>query len=148
MQAAIVVIIILQIIADVIVVLSLLGQNFLLALLSLALAVLSLVPLFALLRCLGDISDLHAEIYSLKNQLHRLEKEWNAPLSDTEQFQPSPEPQQKMTANQRWSCVKCGTVNRAGTEVCENCGSGYSFAQQGVSDAPLTKWRLKGKKKK
>lgn len=73
MRTAIIVIIVIQLIADVVASLALLGQNFLLAILGLALALLSLVPLIALLRCMEDVSDLQSEVYSLRNRLHRLE---------------------------------------------------------------------------
>lgn len=149
MRTAIIVIIVIQLIADVVASLALLGQNFLLAILGLALALLSLVPLIALLRCMEDVSDLQSEVYSLRNRLHRLEGQLAAP-----EDRPvagafvSEAPQSKMTARERWTCSKCGSVNRAGINACESCGARYSFEQQKITDAPLTKWRLKENKKK
>lgn len=152
MKTAIKVIIALQIVSDIVSCMFLLFTKPLWLLLAVPLALLGLVIPFALLYCLGANEQLQADVWRLKDRLNRVEHQYSSETlqADIHNFEEgSSEPLPNMTAKYRWTCVKCQTVNREGTSVCENCGSHYSFEQEKVIPAPLTRWKkLKDKKRK
>lgn len=104
--------------------LALLGTNWFYAVIVLVLGLLSLVPIFAIITCLYRIDDLEGENYILKYKIKNLEDDVNGekPLES----ETHPELDRLVDAQATWDCVKCGTVNKAGTTRCSNCKAEYS----------------------
>lgn len=149
-KVLIVILIVLEALSGVVSVFSLLAANWLAAVLALAVVILGIVPLVVLIEHMDELRYLREDISQLQTRVRRLEKQLSvseeAPIfnriAGAEDMQP------KMTATSRWACVKCGAVNREHTAFCENCGAHFSEEQGQVADTPLTRWRLKNKKKK
>lgn len=83
-----------------------------------------LVPIYALITALDDIEQLKIEVSRLSSNLRAHERqENNEPYSV---LPPPPSiPQNKEIAKRNWQCIKCVTVNKAGTYKCSNCGTLY-----------------------
>lgn len=85
--------------------------------------ILGSIPFFALIGAMEDIERLKEQVETLQGKLNRL-LSLQAPSPDSAEpaaFVPPME-----TARQVWECVKCGTVNKAGTAACSHCGAQYS----------------------
>ena len=124
----------------------LLPISVLLALLYLTIAALSLVPTIAVIRLLDDIELMQDNITHLYNKLHKLE---NLNQNETSE-NPEPAARHGEEAKPPWKCVKCGTVNKAGTTNCSNCDNEFSpTLNQTFHSNPkaLSRW-IKPKKKK
>ena len=103
-------------------VLMLIGNSLFHAILVLVLGGISLVPIIALIHCLDSIENLESEVSYLHYKIKKLEdngedvtKENTVPIANN-----------KDTAMAPWKCVKCDTVNKAGTNHCANCKAPYS----------------------
>lgn len=150
MKAALLVLAVLQVISGVITGVAAFTQSFILGILAIVLVVLGILPIIALLRCMEDVDDLRSECVRLQNKLHQLEKAVGPVqqpiMRDSEAAPASPLPAQ--TANYRWICPKCQSVNAEGTSSCQECGASYTSEIGRVEERPLTKWKLKDYKKK
>ena len=93
------------------------------AILILFLGILSLVPIFAIISCLDDIEKLKDENTMLSYRLKRIENETQPQETVHNSY---PELTHGETARAVWECVKCGTVNKAGTTQCSHCKAPYS----------------------
>jgi len=94
------------------------------SILLLMLGLLELVPLLAIINNLENIENLNYEIYELKSRLKKFEDENNETLNETKES--TPDIERKEVARGTWECVKCGTVNKEGTDTCNNCKAPYS----------------------
>lgn len=93
------------------------------AILILLLGILSLVPIFAIISCLDDIEKLKGENTMLSYRLKKIE---NETIPQETVHNSYPELAHGDTAKAVWECVKCSTVNKAGTSHCSNCKAPYS----------------------
>lgn len=100
----------------------LISYSMIYALLAAALGGIGLVPLIALIHCLDSIDDLESEVAYLNYKLKKIEdglgeeiKENTVPVANNSD-----------TAIAPWKCIKCDTVNKAGTNQCANCKAPYS----------------------
>ena len=69
------------------------------------------------------VEQLSEETTWLRQKLKRLEEAvnpYNSPKSAV------PAAYHGEVARGTWECVKCGTVNKAGTDTCQSCGAAYS----------------------
>ena len=101
-----------------------LSSSVLLAILVLVSGIIGLAPIYALISALDDIdmlkydvSRLHSELYSIKKQE---DEEETSKVAHS-----SPSVQNKEVSKRNWQCIKCVTVNKAGTSKCSNCGAPY-----------------------
>lgn len=117
-------ILILDIISIVIVFFGTLATSPLLSVIVLIFGAIGLVPIFALITALDDIEQLKFEVSRLHSNLRAHEKQENGeepPVSP-----PVTAPTiNKEVAKSNWQCIKCVTVNKAGTYKCSNCGTLY-----------------------
>ena len=150
MKAALLVLLVLQLVSGAILGIGAFSQSLLLGILSIASAVLGILPIIALLWCMDDVDDLRSECVRLQCKLYQLEKAVGPVqqpiMKDGEAAQASPLPIQ--TANRRWTCPKCQSVNAEGTSFCQECGARYASDFGGLEERPLTKWKLKDYKKR
>ncbi|MBQ3058066.1 MAG: zinc finger Ran-binding domain-containing family 2 protein [Clostridia bacterium] len=93
------------------------------AVLFLLLGILELVPIIAIISCLDDIDKLKQENAMLSYRLKKLE---NEVLPEDPVHNSFPELAYGEPARAIWECVKCGTVNKAGTTQCSHCKAPYS----------------------
>lgn len=102
---------------------AILGASVVYAVILLALGILELIPIIAIISCLDDIEKLEGENTMLSYRLKKLE---NEVLPQETVHNSYPELAHGDTAKAVWECVKCGTVNKAGTSHCSNCKAPYS----------------------
>ncbi len=81
-----------------------------------------LVPLLALIHCLDSIENLESEVSYLHYKIKKLEDNGEEAIKENT----PPSADNKDTAIATWKCVKCDTVNKAGTNHCSNCKAPYS----------------------
>ena len=93
------------------------------AVIILLLGILEIVPIIAIISCLDDIEKLKGENTMLSYRLKKLE---NEVLPQETVHNSYPELAHGDTAKAVWECVKCSTVNKAGTSHCSNCKAPYS----------------------
>ena len=99
-----------------------LGTSMLYAIIFALLGVLQIVPIVAIISNMDKIENLEDEVTYLYSKLKRFE-ETNTELPDSTS---SPVTHNPDTARATWECVKCGTVNKANTDHCDNCKAPYS----------------------
>lgn len=97
-----------------------LAQGFMASMISLGISVAALAPLVAVWLLLGEVENLEIKVRYLENERIRKDIIESGPVHNT-----VPETQKGRTAITSWTCTKCGTVNKANTTNCENCGSAY-----------------------
>ena len=97
-----------------------LSQGFAAALISLAISVAALAPLVAVFVLLIEVEVLETKVNYIENEFIRKDFAENPP-----ELNKVPEAQKGTNAITSWTCVKCGTVNKANTANCENCGSAH-----------------------
>ncbi len=93
------------------------------AILLLLLGILELIPIIAIISCLDDIEKLKQENAMLSYRLKKLE---NEVIPEEAKHNRIPELVHGEAARAVWECVKCGTINKAGTSHCSNCKAPYS----------------------
>lgn len=77
----------------------------------------------SVIRNTEDIEQLSEETAWLRTKLRKLENKDNL---YTEPESAVPAAYHGEAARGTWECVKCGTVNKAGTDTCQSCGAAYS----------------------
>lgn len=77
----------------------------------------------SVIRNTKDIEQLSEETAWLRTKLRKLENKDNL---YTEPEPAVPAAYHGEAARGTWECVKCGTVNKAGTDTCQSCGAAYS----------------------
>ncbi len=89
----------------------------------LLLGILNLVPIIAIISNIDNIENLYDELNSMKYKLKALSDD-NKPIDSENKSLPTVG--QKEKARGAWECVKCGTINKEGTDTCQNCKALYS----------------------
>lgn len=100
----------------------LISHSMIYALLAAVLGSIGLVPLIALIHCLDSIDDLESEVSYLHYKIKKLEDNGE----DVTKENTIPVANNRDTAIAPWKCIKCDTVNKAGTNQCSNCKAPYS----------------------
>ncbi len=100
-----------------------LGNNAFVAVVAGFISILQIAITISVIRNTEDIEQLNEETTWLRTKLKELEdivNPYNSPESAV------PAAYHGEAARGTWECVKCGTVNKAGTDVCQSCGAAYS----------------------
>ena len=113
----------LQIISGVYLFFLFLGNNAFAAVVAGFISILQIVLTLSVIRNTEDIEQLSEETFWLRTKLKGLENIVN-PYNSPESAVPAA--YHGEAARGTWECVKCGTVNKAGTDACQNCGAAYS----------------------
>lgn len=87
-----------------------------------SLNLLTLVPIIAIIHNMNSIDDLSYDMSKIRYKVKALEDIINKDLPEGEK------PTETFVggAMGNWECIKCGTVNKEGTNRCENCKAAYS----------------------
>lgn len=115
----------LQIISGVYLFFLFLGNNAFTAVLAGFISILQIVLTLSVIRNTDETERLSEETFWLRTKLKELENVVN-PYNSPESAVPAA--YHGEAARGTWECVKCGTVNKAGTDVCQSCGAAYSAA--------------------
>lgn len=94
------------------------------AILFAVIALLGLVPIFVLINHIESIEELKTNFEKLQSEVKRLTDARNGGSPPKESS--APVIVKGESARAIWECVKCGTVNKAGTDHCVSCGAEYS----------------------
>ena len=113
----------LQIISGVYLFFLFLGNNAFAAVVAVFISILQIALTISVIRNTEDIEQLNEETTWLRTKLKELEDVVN-PYNSAESAVPAV--YHGEAARGTWECVKCGTVNKAGTDACQNCGAAYS----------------------
>ena len=113
----------LQIISGVYLFFLFLGNNAFAAVVAVFISILQIALTISVIRNTEDIEQLNEETAWLRTKLKGLENIVN-PYNSPESAVPAA--YHGEAARGTWECVKCGTVNKAGTDVCQSCGAAYS----------------------
>lgn len=113
----------LQIIGGVFSFFLLIGNNIFAAVLAGFTCILQIALTVSVIRNTEDIEQLSEETAWLRTKLKGLENIVN-PYNSPESAVPAA--YHGEAARGTWECVKCGTVNKAGTDTCQSCGAAYS----------------------
>lgn len=114
------ILLIVQILSAAITFFAMLSASILLAILQLLINILIIALTLAVIFNMDDIENLKYELTRLREDL----KKQNEPDNIKENTPPTAN--YNDTAKGTWECVKCGTVNKAGTTHCSNCKAEYS----------------------
>ncbi len=102
-----------------------LSVSLIISVIILLLGILNLVPLIAIISNIDNIENLYDELNRMKYKLKALSDDNKS--VDSENIS-SPTIGHKEKARGAWECVKCGTINKEGTDSCQNCKALYSPA--------------------
>ena len=100
-----------------------LGNNAFAAVVAGFISILQIALTISVIRNTEDIEQLNEETTWLRTKLKELEDVVN-PYNSAESAVPAV--YHGEAARGTWECVKCGTVNKAGTDACQSCGAAYS----------------------
>ena len=114
-------VLVLQIVTGIISFFMLISASFLGALLVAGLDLLSAVPTLAIIFNMKDIEDIQYELSTVRSRLRTVEDRTKS-VEDGE----VKEEEKGRASFGNWECIKCGTVNKAGTCACQNCKAAYS----------------------
>ncbi len=101
----------------------LLSKSLWLAFVYLGIGAIGLVPTLAIIRCLDDVEDLHYQVTVLYEKLRKFE---NGNQEEIPFQNPEPFAHYGDKSDLTWKCIKCDTINKAGTTNCSNCNAEYS----------------------
>ena len=113
----------LQIISGVYLFFLFLGNNAFAAVVAVFISFLQMILTLSVIRNTDETERLIEETIWLRTKLKELEDVVN-PYNSPESAVPAA--YHGEAARGTWECVKCGTVNKAGTDACQNCGAAYS----------------------
>lgn len=113
----------LQIISGVYLFFLFLGNNAFAAVVAGFISILQMILTLSVIRNTDETERLSEETFWLRTKLKELEDVVN-PYNSPESAVPAA--YHGEAARGTWECVKCGTVNKAGTDACQNCGAAYS----------------------
>ena len=113
----------LQIISGVYLFFLFLGNNAFAAVVAGFISILQIVLTLSVIRNTDETERLSEETFWLRTKLKELEDVVN-PYNSPESAVPAA--YHGEAARGTWECVKSGTVNKAGTDVCQSCGAAYS----------------------
>lgn len=125
----------LQIISGVYLFFLFLGNNAFAAVVAVFISILQIVLTLSVIRNTDETERLSEETFWLRTKLKGLENIVN-PYNSPESAVPAA--YHGEAARGTWECVKCGTVNKSGTDACQSCGAAYSAAINPTSN-PLAK---------
>lgn len=131
MKKLLYVLLFLQIICGIYMFFMLIGNSTLYAVFGGFVALLEITLTVAVIQNTDGIERLSNENACLKAKLKKLEDKAE-PYTVTEPATPTAH--HGDTARGTWECVKCGTVNKAGTDTCQGCGTAYSANINPTSD--------------
>lgn len=100
-------------------------SSFIIGIIYIPLCIISILPLIAIITNIENIENLQYEVNRLKYRIKELE-DGNKEITDNNDSVIFKNHEYKETARGTWECVKCGTVNKAGTDTCQNCKASYS----------------------
>lgn len=113
----------LQIISGVYLFFLFLGNNAFAAVVAVFISILQMILTLSVIRNTDETERLSEETIWLRTKLKELEDVVN-PYNSPESAVPAA--YHGEAARGTWECVKCGTVNKAGTDACQSCGAAYS----------------------
>lgn len=113
----------LQIISGVYLFFLFLGNNAFAAVVAGFISILQIVLTLSVIRNTDETERLSEETFWLRTKLKELENVVN-PYNSPESAVPAA--YHGEAARGTWECVKCSTVNKAGTDACQSCGAAYS----------------------
>ena len=113
----------LQIISGVFIFFMLIGSDAFTAVFAGFISILQIVLTLSVIRNTDETERLSEETFWLRTKLKGLENIVN-PYNSPESAVPAA--YHGEAARGTWECVKCGTVNKAGTDACQSCGAAYS----------------------
>ena len=125
----------LQIISGVFIFFMLIGSDAFTAVFAGFISILQIVLTLSVIRNTDETERLSEETFWLRTKLKGAENIVN-PYNSPESAVPAA--YHGEAARGTWECVKCGTVNKAGTDACQSCGAAYSAAINPTSN-PLAK---------
>lgn len=125
----------LQIISGVYLFFLFLGNNAFAAVVAEFISILQMILTLSVIRNTDETERLSEETFWLRIKLKELEDVVN-PYNSPESAVPAA--YHGEAARGTWECVKCGTVNKAGTDACQSCGAAYS-AEINPTSNPLAK---------
>lgn len=102
----------------------LLSTSVVYAVIFIAVGLLGLVPILVLINHIESIENLKNDFARLQIEVKRLTDALsdNSPTNENR----IPVLLKNEPSKTVWECVKCGTVNKAGTNLCTNCSAEYS----------------------
>ena len=115
----------LQIISGVFIFFMLIGSDAFTAVVTGFISILQIVLTLSVIRNTDETERLSEETFWLRTKLKGLENIVN-PYNSPESAVPAA--YHGEAARGTWECVKCGTVNKSGTDACQSCGAAYSVA--------------------
>ena len=138
MKKFLVVLLILKILAAIYLLFATLAANIGLAIIITVINVLDIALVVAVIINIGEIEELWYSVNRMRYDIKVLDD--NTPKSeDAEPHTPSID--RREAARGAWECVKCATVNKAGTDKCEHCGAQYSVWDN-PTVSPLSKKKV------
>lgn len=85
--------------------------------------ILDIALVVAVIMNIGEIEELWYSLNRIRHDIRKL----NDNTVKVEEAEPhTPSIDRREAARGAWECVKCATVNKAGTDKCEHCGAQYS----------------------
>ena len=140
------ILLVLQIISAVIVFFATMTSSIILSILTLFGAILEIALTVAVIYCLDNIEDLSSDFYYLQRKVKELENG----IDPIKAAHHTPAVNHSEESKKTWKCIKCETVNKAGTTHCEKCGAEYSSIVNPTYDSNPEKMSrfLKEKKKR
>lgn len=126
-----------EIIANIVVFFTLLYSSLFAALFGTALNVLSLVPIIAIIYNINDIEDIQYDMSKMRYTMRKIE---DSLAKDRDSTEEEAEPVAGASVGV-WECIKCGNVNKEGTNHCDNCKAAYS-PEYNPTDDPSKKKKV------
>ena len=126
-----------EIIANIVMFFILLYSSLFAALFGTAINLLSIVPIIAIICNINDIEDIQYDMSKMRYTMRKIEDSLESANEHNEKIS---EPVAGASVGV-WECVKCGTVNKEGTNRCENCKAAYS-PEHNPTDTPSKKKKV------
>ncbi len=146
MKILLYILMVIQVISTVVIFFTTFTESFLISVIALFSGILEITLTLAVTICLNEIDNLKADCSFLQKKLHNIEEQNNP----TKVAYQTPANNYGEESKKPWKCVKCDTVNKAGTKYCENCNCEFSSWVNPTYDSNPAKMSrfLKDKKKK
>lgn len=123
MKKFLVVLLMLKILAAIYLFFATLAASIGLAIIITVINVLDIALVVAVIINIGEIEELWYSLNRIRHDIKVLND--NTPKSEQDEAY-IPSIDRREAARGAWECVKCATVNKAGTDKCEHCGAQYS----------------------
>lgn len=99
------------------------ADGFVRALINFVIGLVLTVPLVALVLVMDEVEQLRVKVGELECENGRLERQFSLPGAEEKRTPPTAVRGRKAMLD--WICAKCGSVNKANTTNCSECGSAY-----------------------